>query len=90
MLKRLTTLFGLCLVSASNGAAAATYSIEVMAGNSLVIGGAKFTSKHACHGWYAGDPIRFISGSPDNTCEIAKLLNKRTRTVCVVICDPEY
>lgn len=65
-----------------------TYRIEKETNNEIfLINGEKFKAKTYCLGWYEGDEIAFLDGSPYGACASASLLNFNREDVRDVWCE---
>ena len=65
-----------------------SYAIEVSHNDELfIINGEKFEAKTYCLGWYEGDEVIFVDGSPYGACSSAKLLNLSNKELCEVWCE---
>ncbi|CCO45115.1 conserved exported hypothetical protein [Vibrio nigripulchritudo SOn1] len=65
-----------------------SYPIEVAHNDELfIINGEKFEAKTYCLGWYEGQDVIFVDGSPYGVCASATLLNLDNKETCEVWCE---
>ena len=70
------------------GSATRQYEIEVSYKDELfIINGEKFEAKTYCFGWYRGDKVIFLKGSPSGVCTSATLYNVTRDKTCEVWCE---
>ena len=64
------------------------YTIEVAHNDeTFIINGEKFEAQTYCFGWFEGDSVIFLEGSPYGACAAAELLNTRNGKTCKVWCE---
>lgn len=75
-------------VTRSNTHGKREYVIEYVHNDELlIINGEKFEAKTYCFGWYEGDKVIFLEGSPSGVCTSAELLNVTRDKRCRVWCE---
>ena len=64
------------------------YEIETSHNDVLfIINGEEFDAQGYCFNMEEGDRVIFLEGNPFGTCVLAKILNLRTKDVCVAWCE---
>lgn len=92
MLKQLILPAALALLAALSLCPAAraleAYEIEAEHNDEIfIINGEKFKAMTFCLGWYAGQHVVFLEGSPLGACASAELYNIERREKCRVWCE---
>lgn len=65
-----------------------SYPIQLAHNDELfIINGEKFEAKLYCLGWYQGEQVIFLEGSPLGVCVSATLFNINKRETCEVWCE---